>query len=42
MILKVLYYEDYVNMLRVMKIQDSQETLKFDIILKINSDTLSS
>src|SRR5437667_7318735 len=42
MILKVLYHEDYVDMLRAVKIQDSQEALKSDIILKTDSDTLSS
>src|SRR5438046_703523 len=40
MTLKILYYEDYVNVLRAVKIQNSQETLKSDIILKTDSDTL--
>src|SRR2546430_17274315 len=42
MTLKILYHEDYINMFRAMKIQDSQEALKSDIILKINSNALSS
>ena len=39
---KILYHEDYVDMLRAVKIQNNQKALKFEIILKINSDALSS
>src|SRR5437667_9740510 len=41
-VLKILYHEDYVNVLRAVKIQDSQEALKSDIILKTDSDALSN
>jgi len=41
-ILKILCCENYINMFKAMKIQNNQKALKFDIILKINSDTLSS
>ena len=40
--LKVLYYKSYVNMFKAVKIQDNQETLKSDIILKTDFDALSS
>ena len=39
---KILHYEDYINVLRAVKIQDNQKALKFEIILKIDSDALSS
>jgi len=39
---KVLHHEDYVDMLKAVKIQDNQEALKSDIILKTDSDALSS
>ena len=39
---KILYHEDYVDMLRAVKIQNNQKALKSDIILKIDSDALSS
>src|SRR6266487_3379424 len=41
-ILKILYHENYVNVLKAVKIQNNQKILKSDIILKINSDALSS
>jgi len=40
--LKILYYKNYVDMFRTVKIQNNQETLKSDVILKINSNILSS
>jgi len=40
--LKILHCEDYVDVFRTVKIQDNQKTLKSEIILKINSDALSS
>ena len=39
---KVLYHEDYVDVPRAVEIQDSQEALKSDVILKTDSDALSS
>src|SRR5947207_2568166 len=39
--LKVLCYEDYVDMLRAVKIQDNQKVLKSEVIFKIDSDALS-
>ena len=42
MTLKILCYENYVDVFKVVKIQNNQEALKSDIILKINSDALSN
>src|SRR5438034_4174665 len=39
---KVLCHEDYVNILRAVKIQDNQKALKSEIIFETDSDTLSS
>ena len=41
-ILKILYCENYVNVFKTVKIQDNQETLKSEIILKTDFDALSS
>ena len=40
--LKILYCEDYIDMFRTVKIQNNQKALKFEIILKTDSDALSS
>ena len=42
MILKILCCEDYIDVFKTVKIQDNQKALKFEVILKINSDALSS
>jgi hypothetical protein len=42
MILKILYHKNYINILRTVKIQDNQKTLKFEIIFKTDFDALSS
>ena len=39
---KILCCENYINVFRTVKIQNNQETLKSEIILKIDSDILSS
>ena len=39
---KILCHENYVDMFKIVKIQNNQKTLKFDVILKIDSDALSS
>ena len=39
---KILCCENYVNMLRTVKIQNNQKALKFEIILKTDSDALSN
>ena len=39
---KILCCENYVDMFRAVKIQDSQKALKSEVIFKIDSDALSS
>ena len=41
MILKILWHENYVDVFKVVKIQDNQKVLKSEIIFEINSDVLS-